>query len=347
MEFREVVVWIGLLAIGLILWDGFRRMKANKRKQATRAELEDDNYKDPDELIKEAVLSRELPNGGARIRPMTDAEHAELRSRLNLRERVPMLMERVDVQKDDPDQDEPDIDLSQSQLDFNSAMSEHRDEVEDDVEWDIPEYEEEDDLSAVRVVPSAVEDSVDSFEEELNIPQPQDPEPVEFEEPEASQTPLQETVVAEAPSESKDSTEPVEDLVIIHVMAKNEGELSGSQVLELLLTAGLRHGPMDIFHYRNPEGYTEFSLANCVQPGTFNPDSMNQVNTPGVTLFLQLPSSADLIESFNHMYEMARYLAANLDAEVLDEGHSTVTQQRLEYYREKLRAYSRQRLIRT
>jgi cell division protein ZipA len=128
-------------------------------------------------------------------------------------------------------------------------------------------------------------------------------------------------------------------------MANKGEELSGSAVLDLLITAGLRHGPMDIFHYRNPKGVTEFSLANCVQPGTFDPDGMNQVNTPGVTIFMQLPTAADSMESFDHMYEMAQFLSKHLGANILDEDHSSVTPQRIEYYREKLRTFERSKLI--
>lgn len=145
--------------------------------------------------------------------------------------------------------------------------------------------------------------------------------------------------------EYKEDTRPVEELVIMHVMARDKGEIAGGDLLELLLRAGLRFGPLDIFHYRNPQGQMEFSLANCVQPGTLNPDAMDQMTTPGVTIFMQLPLRADMMTSFDHMYEMAVYLSKNLDADLLDEEHSTVTPQRVEHYRERLRNFARSQLI--
>ena len=79
------------------------------------------------------------------------------------------------------------------------------------------------------------------------------------------------------------------DIIIVHLMA-NRGEfLSGSNLLETLLQAGLRYGAMGIFHrhaQEEGEGPVLFSLANLVNPGTFDLKTISAVKTPGVTLFL-------------------------------------------------------------
>jgi len=62
-------------------------------------------------------------------------------------------------------------------------------------------------------------------------------------------------------------------------------------------------------------------------------------------LFMQLPTAANALESFDHMIEMAQFLAKHLQAQILDEDHSTVTPQRIEYYREKIRSFERSKLI--
>ena len=84
---RELLVIIGVVLIALILWDGMRRMQKKGRYS--------DDYEDPEELRKKAEIARELPNGGARTRPMDDRDKTDLNTRLNLRERVPMLMDPV------------------------------------------------------------------------------------------------------------------------------------------------------------------------------------------------------------------------------------------------------------
>ncbi len=361
MELRDIIIWLGLIAIVAIVWDGLRRMKAAKPKKTTVAA--EDDYVDPEEAARKAQIARELPNGGARIRTMTDEEQHELKSKLNLRERVPMLMERVEVAE--PEVSEPEVERDtqlQSELDFSAAMSEpHFSAYDDDAEGeqavDVSDPRATDREQPVSVaVDKADSDSV--FEaDELDESDELDAEMAEQYVP-AEDSDLQDTEPysqsevrhdagqkANEPEPEVQELGPVEDLVIVHVMAHDDEELSGSLLLDLLITAGLRHGPMDIFHYRNPRGITEFSLANCVQPGTFDPDAMNQVNTPGVTLFMQLPTAANALESFDHMIEMAQFLAKHLQAQILDEDHSTVTPQRIEYYREKIRSFERSKLI--
>ena len=351
MDIRDIVVWLGIGAIALIIWDGMRRMKAAKPKKP----VVQDDWVDPEEEARKAELARELPNGGARIRTMTRDEQVELKSKLNLRERVPMLMERVEVETSPSDQaDETTAKDLQSELDFSAAMADFEDEVDTgaDVEPDdqiaANSQQSEGDGERLEQENDEIEAEIDhSYDDEADA---EVGSPVSMPEPADAKTEVQVDYPDKAVDEIESAASvadpgPVEDLVIVHVMAPNEGELSGSLLLDLLITAGLRHGPMNIFHYRNPQGITEFSLANCIQPGTFDPDAMNQVNTPGVTLFMQLPTAADALESFDHMIEMAKFLAKHLEAEILDEDHSSVTGQRIEYYREKIRAFVRSKLI--
>jgi len=362
MELREVLVILGVVLIAVIVWDGLRRMQGRKANKYRGGYTHD-----PEELKKQAEIARELPNGGARVRNMTEEEREDLSSKLNLRERVPMLMDSVEQEA--PVEREPErteLAAEQGTLDFEAPSHESAPE---------PEIE-----SSNRAEASDEEDEVhfsarDDFEPDLDEPEPaeshyeeaelagveQPSEPVAEPEPELEPEPLQEPeyepepdTVASAPSgperdepepQYQEDTRPVEELVIIHVMARDGGELPGGDLLELLIRAGLRFGPLDIFHYRNPKGQMEFSLANCVQPGTLNPDAMDQFTTPGVTLFMQLPLHADMMEAFDHMYEMALFLAKHLDAVVVDEEHSTVTPQRVEHYRERLRNFARSQLI--
>ncbi|MFQ3228957.1 cell division protein ZipA [Reinekea sp.] len=393
MEFREIIVWFGLVAILIILWDGFRRMKSKPRKPKVKVEPEDD-WEDPEEAARKAQIARELPNGGARIREMTEEEKQKVSSKfnLNLRERVPMLMERVVVEGEETDaerlekesdntskKDDEAEAVVQSEMDFTSAPEQPEvapaPEAEpiSEVKSDPTVYEEK-----VHIEPTfgALDDEPESSKEDVPFSsdfsgsdyedekQTDDiPESNEQEQENSADTDdeyASEVVDAKQSSDEEEFESspkekepaklaedplPVEDLIVVHLMAKEGGEINGRALLELLVHAGLRHGPMDIFHYRNPQGKTEFSLANCVRPGTFNPDAMADVNTPGVTLFLQLPCTADAMESFEHMIEMARFMAANLNTNLLDEEHSTVTPQVVEYYREKLRAFARKQLI--
>ena len=95
MELRDVLIILGIVLIAVIVWDGVRRMKLRKPKPRRPVT---DLGPDPEEEKKKAELARELPNGGARVRDMTEEEREVISSRLNLRERVPMLMDSVDAE---------------------------------------------------------------------------------------------------------------------------------------------------------------------------------------------------------------------------------------------------------
>ncbi|MBU2862674.1 cell division protein ZipA [Reinekea forsetii] len=370
MEFREIIIVFGLVAIIVILWDGFRRMKMKPKKPKARVEPAED-WVDPDEAAKKAQIARELPNGGARTREMTEEEKQEISSKfkLNLRERVPMLMERVVVEGEESDAERLESeaktteieqeaeDAVQSELDFSIDQAE-KDQVEVDsnVENQRPVEQLDTSEDVIDVGQEKDDLSFSATQEDQLVEHVTEPkvEEVPVEQESLSESDVKPTSLNDSESTTQDEADleqepeppmPVEDLIVVHVMAKDGGEINGQALLELLVHSGLRHGPMDIFHYRNPNGKTEFSLANCVQPGTFNPDAMADVNTPGVTLFLQLPCTADAMESFEHMIEMARFMASHLGAELLDEDHNGVTPQVVEYYREKLRAFTRKQLI--
>lgn len=389
MDVREIIIIVGILVIIGIIADGLRRMKNPNKVKATRRTEEP--YIDPEQAEKEAQIARELPNGGARARAMTEEERKQAAGALNLRERVPMLMERVKVQNEEPEElssaadsakpqaeldfnantplDSEDDDLALDALETNPSNAEARstdipDIKHDQIDMSDHENSESDDDDFVADIYSKGKSPQLLAEENAQFAQPvknetapknaapkakaESPTPKAPPKPAPKPQPKQEPVVDSKPAEPVDEkdTAPVEEVIVMHVMAPDGGLLSGSTVLNLLITAGLRHGEMDIFHYRNPKNQMEFSLANCVHPGTFNPDNMHQVNTPGVTLFMQLPMAADIMEAFDHMHQMADYLAKKLDAVVLDEDHNKVTAQRLEYYREHLRTFARSKLIR-
>ena len=130
------------------------------------------------------------------------------------------------------------------------------------------------------------------------------------------------------------------DIIIVHLMA-NRGEfLSGSKLLETLLQAGLRYGAMGIFHrhtHEEGEGPVLFSLANLVNPGTCDLQTISAIKTPGVTLFLNLNDVEDACAGFELMITTAHTMAHSLKLNVLDESRSSITPQTIDHYRQRAR----------
>lgn len=129
----------------------------------------------------------------------------------------------------------------------------------------------------------------------------------------------------------------------IHVMATTQ-LFEGRQLLELLLQYGLRFGDMDIFHrHEHPAGHGDilFSMAQAVEPGTFNIDSLSRDLVPGVSFFMSLPGKKSTL-AFDLMIDTARRLAYELQADLLDANSQVLTQAELDQWREAVVSYERQ-----
>ena len=141
----------------------------------------------------------------------------------------------------------------------------------------------------------------------------------------------------------------VEQVISILVTANDTQGFYGSQLLKLVEACGLVHGEMDIFHRFEDGlrlGKTQFSMANMMEPGTFNLKEMEHLHSPGVVFFLGLPTAQDSMQAFDYMLETAQCLATNLGGEVLDEQRSVMRPQTIEHCRQQIREFERRNMTR-
>lgn len=148
------------------------------------------------------------------------------------------------------------------------------------------------------------------------------------------------------PQTAPGSDDPVEDSerVVSLRLIPGEGErLDAERTVRALREAGLQHGPYEIFHYCEDRNVPEsgFSVANLVEPGSFDLSNIPGTALPGITFFMVLPGSRDPIERFDKMIGMARELCQSLDAHLLDELGNSWSVQGERYLREKLIEYRR------
>ena len=130
-------------------------------------------------------------------------------------------------------------------------------------------------------------------------------------------------------------------IISLRLVATQGDVLDGQQTVLALRAAGMQHGPFEIFHYLLDPGVQDsgFSVANLVEPGTFDLANVAGTTLPGMSFFLVLPGSGDPVQRFDRMVEIARNLADRLAAGLFDEEGNSWSIQRERYIREELIEY--------
>ncbi len=149
--------------------------------------------------------------------------------------------------------------------------------------------------------------------------------------------------------EKQKKLEPLEPEVLVISIVMPEGQvISGAELLPTLLTLGLRYGDMDIFHRHQDSagnGKVTFSLANIMNPGTFDLDALENFTTCGLTFFMTLPNAGDAFEVFGHMIGAAKQISVEFGAQLLDDKRSVMTKQTEQHYISKIREFERKNRI--
>lgn len=150
-----------------------------------------------------------------------------------------------------------------------------------------------------------------------------------------------------APKRSVDQR-PIDDVIIVHLVARKDNPFSGSELLSALIENDLRFGEMNIFHRHvsvNGNDDLQFSMANAVEPGTFDIHTMEDNTFAGVTFFLKLPGPKYALDATDDMLSICRRLADQLGGELLDEARSVLTRQTMTHLRERVQEFERRQRL--
>jgi cell division protein ZipA len=133
-------------------------------------------------------------------------------------------------------------------------------------------------------------------------------------------------------------------IVSIRLMARQHKGFPADKLILALREMGLQHGKFGIFHRPDAEneGRADFSVANLVEPGSFDLTRIKKDYYSGVSIFLMLPGPDDGVNAFDDMLTTSRSLAEKMDGELFDEQGSTLSIQRERYLREEVVQFQHQ-----
>ena len=109
-------------------------------------------------------------------------------------------------------------------------------------------------------------------------------------------------------------------LLTLYVLPSTEHAFAGEPIVQALNSVGLNYGDMEIFHHfgagRLQTKEPLFSVANMLEPGTFDISNMHRFESPGLVFFLQLPTVLDGAVSFELFLNTAQRLTEALNGEL-------------------------------
>jgi cell division protein ZipA len=131
-------------------------------------------------------------------------------------------------------------------------------------------------------------------------------------------------------------------VIALYLMAPEGTAYAGYELLQSLLSSGMRYGIKRIFNrheHKDGRGEVLFHCASAFSPGTFDLTKMGSVSCKGLCLFFTASSVSDPLSTFDCMLETIDQLVDDLGGEVLDEHRAVFTKERMVQYRKRIRDF--------
>lgn len=174
-----------------------------------------------------------------------------------------------------------------------------------------------------------------------------DADPQRESEPVSFKKPMSNSVQPQLMPMDEPNTEVIEDAksttpstLMMFLLAKENRQFAGYELLQTVLAAGLRFGEGQLFHrhqFANGQGPVLCSLAAATATGVFDLQNIGAFSVRGLCLFMHASKNPMIDEErFSIMLETARQLSEGMDAYLLDDQRKPLTDERILRYRHML-----------
>ncbi len=129
-------------------------------------------------------------------------------------------------------------------------------------------------------------------------------------------------------------------IIVLYLIAPSDQPYSGNAIHSAAGSVGMRFGDMGVYHYfgvgamRSPRSL--FCLADMLEPGSLDLKEMENFETSGVVLFMQLPPPGFKRVAFDLMLNTAQRLLKRLHGELLDDYRKPLTAEGIERLRSQV-----------
>ena len=128
-----------------------------------------------------------------------------------------------------------------------------------------------------------------------------------------------------------------DDVFTLFIIAPSAQErFTGEQINSAARASSLVFGEMNIFHRLDGEDRIQYSLANMLKPGSFDPDRLFDTETRGITLFMQASLVEDAQAVLDDMLQTAYQIAEMLGGQLCNASREPLTEQDTRQYRERI-----------
>ena len=132
--------------------------------------------------------------------------------------------------------------------------------------------------------------------------------------------------------------------VLLTLMAPTQKHFGGIRILEAAQEANLRlnrNGTLDYLAETAIGPRCIFRVAHLKEPGVFDLDTVENMETPGLLLFMELPGPVDALAAVDLQLKIAAQLAERLGGTVCDERRSKMTTQAMIHLRSEAAEFER------